>query len=426
MTAISRTGGRLALPRVFYGWRIVFASIPISLITIGTFFYGFTTLFDPIVREFGWSRALTSTAFTLQRGESGIAGPIVGTLTDRLGPRRIMIVGALIAGGGFIFLGNIHNLWQFYLAFLIIAIGVSGTSSIVSVITVTQWFTRKRGRALSIMAVGAGASGLMVYLMVWAIDDFGWRDTVKGIGVAIWLIVIPLALIYRHRPQQYGMRPDGLTDAQLQAEAKAGRAYRSEQSLDFSAAVHSRAFWTMGVSTTLWDFVHTGVISQLISALTITGEMDRTLAGITAAMVPLVSIVSRLGIGILADYLEKRTLMAASLLIQTVGVLLFVMATNPAMAVMAGVLYGIGFGGFIPVRSALQADLFGPRHYGSIEGGTQFLAMAGGITGPVLAGAIADAQGTYDIAYYIFAAALLVAVPLILMTRNPKPQERLE
>ena len=104
----------------------------------GAFFYGFSALFDPIIEEFGWSRALTSVAFALQQGESGIAAPIVGVLVDKMGPRRIVIVGGVIYGVGFLLLGYIGGLWMFYVMFLVISVGASGCNPIVTYIAAAQ------------------------------------------------------------------------------------------------------------------------------------------------------------------------------------------------------------------------------------------------------------------------------------------------
>ena len=111
--------------RIFYGWWIVLASIVSSFYGIGIFNHGFTAFFNPIVKEFGWSRAVTSVAFALQRAESGLSAPIVGWLIDKYGPRKTMLLGAFLAGAGLIFLSRIETLWTFYFAFLIISIGIS-------------------------------------------------------------------------------------------------------------------------------------------------------------------------------------------------------------------------------------------------------------------------------------------------------------
>ena len=405
-------------PKLFYGWWIVIASIPLSIFT-GAFFYGFSALFDPILGDFGWSRAVTSVAFAVQQGESGIAAPLVGVLVDRLGPRRIIIVGGLVYGAGFVLLGHISSLWMFYCTFLVISIGASGCNPIVTYIAAAQWFRRKRGRGIAVISTGAAFSGIMVYVLVVLIGQFGWRDSVQVLGIASALVVVPLALVFRHRPEQYGLLPDGDTTESAQRFQQR----RSEVDLRFREAVSTRNFWYLGAVFTLWTLVHGAVISQLISALTLDGDVSRTVAGVAAAAAPMFSLIGRLGLGSLSDFVDKKVVVIASLAIQAVGLVLFVNLASVWLAIAGSFFYGVGSGGVIPVRSALQADLFGARNFGTIQGGLRLLATAGGIAGPILAGWIADVQGSYRLFYYVCVGALALAALFTVMLRQQPNRE---
>ena len=126
----SRTG-------FFFGWWVVFASAAIVFLTGGTFFYGFSALFDPLVAEFGWSRAATSFAFSLRSEVGGIAAPAVGFLVDRVGSRRVMVVGVLAVALGFVLLSRVQNLWAFYGSVVVIAIGISAAGGSVGMVAIT-------------------------------------------------------------------------------------------------------------------------------------------------------------------------------------------------------------------------------------------------------------------------------------------------
>ena len=405
--------------RFFYGWWIVIAAVPVSIVT-GAFFYGFSALFDPILEEFGWSRAITSVAFALQQGESGIAAPLVGVFVDRLGPRRVIFVGGIVYGLGFILLGRIDSLWLFYATFLVISIGSSGCNPIVMYIGAAQWFRRKRGRAMALIASGSAFSGIMVYLLVVLINAYGWRDTVLVLGIASWVVVLPLALVFRHRPQQYGLFPDG----EPVTRASTSRPRRQEVDFPFRSAIATRTFWYLGAVFTLWTLVHGAVISQLISALTLDGEVSRNIAGIAGAAVPLFSLIGRLGFGTLSDFVDKNLVVVISLAIQAVGLVLFVNPASPQLALAGAFFYGVGSGGVIPVRSALQADLFGARNFGAIQGGLRFLATAGGIAGPIMAGFIADVQESYALFYFISIGALALTAVFVILLRQPRAPRR--
>ena len=406
-------------PRLFYGWWIVIASIPMSIFT-GAFFYGFSALFDPILGEFGWSRAVTSVAFAVQQGESGIAAPLVGVLVDRLGPRRVIVVGGVIYGLGFVLLGYVQSLWMFYVMFLVISVGASGCNPIVTYITAAQWFRRKRGRGMAIISTGAAFSGVMVYILVVLISEFGWRDTVQVLGVASFAVILPLALVFRHRPQQYGLLPDGDTVETTSPVYS----IRTEVDFRFREALSTPTFWYLGAVFTLWTLVHGAVISQLISALTLEGDVSRSMAGIAGAAAPVFSMIGRLGMGSLSDFVDKKAVVVVSLGIQAVGLVLFVNLASPWLAIAGSFFYGVGSGGVIPVRSALQADLFGARNFGTIQGGLRLLATAGGIAGPVMAGWIADVQGSYRLFYYVCVGALAAAAVFVVLLRQPRAPRR--
>ena len=170
----------------------------------------------------------------------------------------------------------------------------------------------------------------------------------------------------------------------------------------------------------LWTLVHGAVISQLISALTLEGEVSREVAGIAGASAPVFSLIGRLGMGSLSDFVDKKAVVVVSLAIQAAGLVLFVNLASPWLAIAGAFFYGVGSGGVIPVRSALQADLFGSRNYGTIQGGLRLLSTVGGIAGPIMAGWIADIQDSYELFYYVCVGALAVAAVFVMLLRQPR------
>ncbi len=161
--------------KIFYGWWIVLASSVLNAINGGTFVYGFTVFFNPIRQTFGWSAAVTSIAFTLRGLETGALDPIVGVLVDRVGPRKLMLPGWALVGLGFFLLSRINSLWGFYASFLIISMGFSLGSFVVMNTIVANWFHKKRSRALTVLYIGFGVSGILVPFVALSISQFGWR-----------------------------------------------------------------------------------------------------------------------------------------------------------------------------------------------------------------------------------------------------------
>ena len=400
---------------MFYGWWIVLSGMVMGIYTAGIFFYGFTALFNPLRSTFGWSRTTMSVAFTLQRGETGVAGPVVGFLVDRFGPRRIILAGLVVMGIGLFSLTQINNLGTFYAAYFIASVGFSGCSPLVANIPVANWFRRKRARAMGILALGAGISGLLLPGIVALIEWLGWRTTLGVLGIGLWVICMPLALVFRQRPEQYGLRPDG--DLSTGVEIGEGND-RNKSTYTLKETLRRKSFWALAAVHALWLFAHTGVVVHIIPALTLDAEMTAGNAGLMAAGIPVLSILGRVGFGWLGDFLDKRYVLMMAVGFQIFGLLLFRDAPNFAVIGLGVILYGIGIGGFIPVRNAVQADLFGRINYGKVQGMVELFAQIGGIGGPVVTGLIADSQGTYSFAFLILAICPMIAIPIIRQIRE--------
>jgi sugar phosphate permease len=192
--------------RIFYGWWVVLATSLIHRWGAGTFFYSFTAFFNPIVDEFGWSYAATSFAASLRSIEGGIASPIVGFASDRFGARRLLFIGSILSGLGFILLSQIHQLWHFYLLFFFLSIGSSLMLPVPGWTAVANWFVKNRGTALGILSASIGFGGILIYFVNWLIGLYGWRFTLIIIGIVMWCIGIPSSLVVRHRPESYGLQ----------------------------------------------------------------------------------------------------------------------------------------------------------------------------------------------------------------------------
>lgn len=412
------TSGR---PRVFYGWWIALSGAATASYGGGTFWYGFTTFFNPIIQEFGWSRAVTSLAFTLQRGESGFAAPIVGYLVDRIGPRVVMFIGAIVGGWGFILISYVNSLWFFYVSFFVLALGWSFSSPLVGYITLAHWFRRRRARAMALLSVGISMGGIMVPVLVWGVDTFGWREALRGVGIGMWIVCIPLALVYRHSPEPYGYLPDGVAPHNGMEEVSGLQSTHSKsEDVIFTTleALKTWAFWIIGIIFILWMFVHSSVMIHVMPVLDEAG-ISRTTSGFIVCGMLLVGIAGRLGLGTLADYWDKKYVIALSLLLMTVGLIMFSTIHSMWQATLFLVAYGTGFAAFPPVRSALQADYFGHQNFGTVQGALQLVGMLGGMVGPVFAGGMFDLTGSYRLSILVFALAAAIAVPVALTLHRP-------
>ncbi|MDA1349778.1 MAG: MFS transporter, partial [Chloroflexi bacterium] len=312
-----RIGGRPGT-RIFYGWWMVAAGAVTQAYVGGTFWQGFGAFFDPIVAHFGWSRAATAGALSLQRLEAGLISPFVGIFINRYGPRRVILCGVLVSGLGFVFLSQTHSLWQFYVAMSVIGIGLEFGSFFAIGITVANWFVVKRAMAMSLFTAGTGLGGLLVPVVVALIALTDWRMGLLVVGVGFWVIGIPVALIMRSRPEEYGLLPDGgAADADVpssgdgtgrQEDAVPVTSVRSlsasgEPSFTLRQALVTRSFWQLSLALGVTQLTMSASVHH-IPALADFG-VSRATAGLVIMGVSMVSLASRLGTALVGDRLDK-------------------------------------------------------------------------------------------------------------------------
>ncbi len=422
--------------KIFYGWWMVLACAILNVMVGGTLVYGLTVFFNPIRNTFGWAAATTSIAFSIRGLETGFLDPVVGFLVDKVGPRKLMLPGWCIVGLGFVLLSRINSLWAFYASFLLMATGMCFGSFVVINTVIAHWFTRKRSRAMALLYVGYGASGLLVPLLALSISHFGWRTSLVIIGVVFWVIGIPLSLLMRHKPEQYGLLPDGETRATIDEPANMPSLRSSseivKQDLDLSttgftarAALKTRAFWLLSC-TFLFQHIATSAVMVHIVPYLESVRVPTTIAATAVTGVTLCSLIGRLSFGFLGDFRNKRYLIAIALSIQAIGLFIFSLidVDRVWLIVLFLLTYGPGFGGTTPLRPALQADYFGTRSFGTIFGWMALTSMVGGLVSPVIAGWIFDTVGSYRLAWQLFALTTLPAIPLILLAKPPKANQK--
>lgn len=391
--------------------------------TSGALWQGFGAFFDPIVEHFGWSRATTSAAISLQRTESGMVSPFVGYFIDRFGPRKVMLAGILVTGFGFILLGRINSLWQFYAAFTLITLGMSFGTWMVVTTTVANWFVALRTKALALTSAGSALGGLLVPVVIWLIATTDWRTGLIVIGVGFWLVGIPASLVMRRRPEDHGLLPDGrdpdtLDDGAPSGDGTATTAPRNtEASFTVRQALATRAFWQMALAMGFGQLVMSASIHQ-IPAITSFG-FSRETAGLVMLTVSLMSLAGRIGSGVVGDKLDKRKVIAAAFACQLIGTVIFANTSTPLHLVGFVFFWGVGFGASIPIRFALLADYFGRTHFGSVMGIMMTVSTIFGVVGPVFVGWMFDVRGNYRDPFMILSLTVLIAIPLVLGLHRP-------
>jgi len=409
---------------VFYGWWIVWTGFFINAFGVGTFFYGFSTFFNPLMTEFGWSRTLLAGVFSLSRLEGGIEGPIAGWLTDRFGARRMLLIGIASSGIGFILLRLVDSPLSLYLIFGFVSLGFNIGYTHATGAAVAKWFVRKRGRALSFLITGNGVGGaIFVPLIAWLIVQYDWRLAAVVVGVATLAIPLPLSLIVRSTPEEVGLRPDGEPGRPRRANPEQEQAIPETLSdtgelddvdLTVREALRTRAFWVYVGSMSLRACILSSIVVHQIPHLTDIGIPYQTASNVLGLMV-LMSVPGRFIFGWLGDRFDKKKLLFLLCLLQGLGIFIFINASTLPLLYLFVVVYGLGYGGVIPLTIALRADLFGRKNYATIAGITMSLTMVGTVSAPLFAGYLYDVTQSYSLAFYVFLGMIVLAGAFFLM-----------
>jgi sugar phosphate permease len=296
---------------------------------------------------------------------------------------------------------------------------------------VAYWFRKKRGRALALMTVGGGSSGVMVVVLASLIAAFDWRTALLIMGLIQWAICIPLALMVRNRPQDLGLLPDGEpalpAEQQAAADERQGptvdvEGSREDEGLTMSQALRNRSFWLLASGMSLIGLGSLAVIAHQVAFLEEDMGFSPLIASVAQMAVPIVSLAGRLGFGWLADYVDKRKVLAVAYLFIAVGIVLMATVQSAWQVPLYLMIFAPGWGGSISVRPALQAEYFGLRAFGGIQGLMFFVGSVGSFTGPIFAGAIYDVMDSYRPAFLMVALAVLAAVPTVLAVGRPQAE----
>lgn len=419
--------------RLFYGWIMVLAAMVNQMIQSGIGGQGFGTFILPLQAEFGWSKSALSGARSLTQIESGLLDPLQGFLVDRLGPRIMVVSGMIVFGAGLIMLGYIHSLMAYFLAFVVIAIGSSLAGFVVMSTAINNWFRRKRTMALSLTQTGMGFGGIfLIPLLVWAEVAFGWRTAAIAAGISSWAIGIPMGLLMRKSPEQYGLRPDGDTgNAAYPRGTPQGQEHGQSAAgtVDFTLgeALRSPAYWWVGVGHGLSVMVVGAVTTHQFAHMQEASGVGLTsvMAALVVTVLNVVTIAGRLSAGFVGDRFDKRYIAAGGNLVGGAALLVFALAHNLAFALGYAVLFGISWGMRGPMMSSIRGDYFGRANFGKILGSSSLIVMPLSILAPVFAGFMADWQGDYRQSFVILAFISTLGSICFLLAKPPKPPKRL-
>ncbi len=404
------------------------ASVLVGLYVGGIVVYGFTAIFEPIVLEFGWSYAVVSFAASLRGVESGLLEPVVGRLVDHWGPRRLIAFGGLFTTAGLLLLSNTTSLITFYGSFALLAIGMSCCGPTVLVTAVANWFRARQAFATGVALSGFGLGGLILPLMVALIAQYGWRVTFEMLAIGAAVLILPLSLVFRKQPDASAELPRGAgrsPSATTHVPAHFMRDGLAETPTGIRNVTRTRFFWLLTLAFTLHSAIVITVVTHVMPYLSDIG-LERMSAGVVATAIPVLSVLGRLGLGLLGDRVSRTRVCAVSFGMMSLGILCFAAAPMLGMWTLGLflLLFGVGYGGVTALRPVLTREYFGRERFGSIFGLIVGINALGGIAAPPATGWVYDTSGDYLIAWIALSALTICAALLIIAAHRWKQQER--
>lgn len=417
---------RLPLPtqlfgrRFYYGWYIVAVAFVSSMMSMGITAYSMGVFLKPMTEELGWSRTDISLGQTLTTVVTGVLGVAIGRRMDVRGGRALMAGGAVIGGFGFIALGQVQELWQYYLVRGgLVAAGSIGMGNLVVNVALSNWFVRQRGRAIAIGVMGTSVAALLLPAVAnRMIDAWGWRAAWAAIGVAVWVTVIPAALVaMRRRPEDFGLRPDG--DGEPAAGARVPARVASDVRWTRQAAARTWTLWMLIVTFGLASTGMGAMLLHLIPYLTDEGFTRAEAAG-AFAMIGVSGLLSKPLWGIALDRFPIRRCAAAEFVLMALGIALILESHTLVPLYGAIFTFGIGIGGVVAVQEVVWAEFFGRLSLGTVRSLAQPFTIVSSAGGPVFAGFAYDHFGSYTTAFHLFIATYAAAAVLILLTPAPR------
>jgi len=409
-------------PRLFYGYHLVAISFLFMLLSYGSGSFVFSLFVNPLQSAFGWGRGQVMVGFTIFFVTQGLVSPLVGRLVDRFGPRPVIPLGAVAMGLGFLLVSRMSGLLLFYAGYVIIGAGSAGMGIVPCSAFVSNWFRRKRGIAVGVMAAGMGAGGLvMAPAVAQLIATYGWRSAYLSMAIIICALTIPLSLaLVRTRPSDMGLHPDG-DESPPVAPGSDTSTDVDRQGLSLRQASGTIALYLLGISFFVSGFSNTGALHAPVPFLEDIGFPTATAAAALGTL-GLGSAAGKVFFGWLCDRIPPRRAAGIGLGLQLAGifVLLMIRADSPQSLIWAyALLLGFGIGSWLPTMSVLVSSTFGLAFYGSIFGVIAFLESSGTALGPLFAGVVFDATGTFYYAFVTFAALYAVAIPAVLLVKRP-------
>jgi len=392
---------------IFYGWVIVAAGIVMTCIGIGSML-SLGVFLQPMSEAMGWSRSGISLAALLNFLCMGVGSFFWGALSDRFGTRVVVLSGGILLGGGLVAASQAASLGQFQLLFGVVVGVAAGSFYAPMTATTTRWFVQHRSLAVALVSAGLGLGSMTVApLASWIIATYDWRVAMLVIGDLAWLLLIPAALVVRNPPVPA-------------AAAAPVPGIPAAREFTVAEALRTPQFAAIALTHFACCAAHSGPIFHMV-----TNAIDHGVSVMAATTVlsaaGLASLTGRIVCGLLADRLGAKRVLIAGLAVQAVAVSLYLFTRELAGFYALALLFGLAYGGVMPLYAIVVREYFGARIMGATFGAVAFASTLGMALGPWAGGWLYDSLGSY---FWLFLGSFgigLGAVAIAFAFRPPQP-----
>jgi sugar phosphate permease len=390
----------------YYGWLVV----AVVFVTMGICVNArtaFSLLFPPILDEFGWERGVTAGAFSFGFIVSAALSPLLGRVMDRRGPRFVMEIGVIATAAGLLLATFSDKPWHVYVTLgMLVGAGTTFTGYTGQALFLPNWFVRRRGLAMSIAFAGVGfGSIVMLPALQTFVERNGWRAGCTLLGVLALVVLVPLNLLLRRRPEDIGLSPDGDADTPAAAQARRVNIVDAQwAAIDWTLprAMRTARFWWIAVGYFMALFAWYAVQVHQTKYLVETGFRAQDAAW-ALGVVSLAGVPGQIALGWLSDRVGREIVWAIGNLGFCITYLaLLALPAFPGMGMLYAMVIAQGALGYglTSVVGAIPAEIFEGKHYGPIFGTLMVSALAGAAMGPWFMGFVHDRTGSYTAAFW--------------------------
>ena len=397
----------------FYGWNVVGAAFT-ALFVVYSIQFSFGTFVDDIVDDTGWSETRLQLIFAVYIFTYSSLSAVTGALTDRIGPRRVVAVGAVLLTAGYIIWATAPNLWIAFLGLGVVApLGMSA-SWVPCNATVVRWFVERRGTALAIATSGTSMANIIAPpVAATLVKEYGWRTALASFALTGGAAMLLSSVWFRRDPESMGQFPDGKNSPPTPLDQTL---ISSTDGLTAKAASRTRTYWLiLGMYALTFVVVFVPFVHSNQFAIDL--GIDEITAATVISSIGVGGLAGRLLVGPISDRLGRKRLVVAAFALETLAFFGIAASNGLTLLYPSAVVFGFSYGATVTMLPALVGDYFGREHAGAIVG--RIFGTAGSLAaiGPYVAQLLVDSSGSYRFAFVLSGVANGAA--LVMASRLP-------